>query len=459
MNNSDQLSDLNRRDFIKGGSMTTLMMMMGGLELRAAEQPAGTAAPTQYKTTTEPLNCAVIGCGAWGREVLMTLAKLPNAPVVAICDTYEPFLKRVKDLAPKAQAFKDYKEVLAKKEVEGVLIATPSPQHREIVLAALAAGKHVYCEAPLATNVADARAIAETARKSFKLNFQPGLQTRASSAHHFLLSFIRTGAMGKNLKGHAQWQKKQSWRRTSPNPEREKEMNWRLFNASSNGLVGELGIHQVDLANWVFSTLPVSVTGVGALQQWDKDGREVPDTVQVLFEYPEKVYYTYEACLTSSFDNEKNMFYGTNATLMVRDNRAWMFKEVDSPLLGWEVYAKKETFYKESGIVLRANATKLAAQNKKADEEDPNEKSPLQEALEAFVSNSKVLGASVEDFAANFDANDVAAFKTYLADAMKTRLKAPGYKEGLEATICAIKANEAILTGEKIQFQKEWLLA
>jgi predicted dehydrogenase len=455
MKKNDPLVDLNRRDFIKGGSAATLMMLMGGLELRAAETSKSEEAPTQYRTTGEPLKCAVIGCGAWGREILMTLAKLPNAPVMAICDNYAPFLKRVKDLAPKAEGYKEYKDVLTNKEVEGVIIATPSHKHREIAVAALEAGKHVYCEMPLATTVEDARGIAQMASKSFKLNFQPGLQIRSSSPHYFLMSFIRTGAMGKHLKANAQWHKKQSWRRASPNPERDKDINWRLDNATSGGLVGEIGVHQIDLANWVQSTLPIAVSGVGAIQLWNQDGRNVPDNIQAFFEYPDKVFYTYEASLASSFESENNIFYGTNATLMVRDNRAWMFKEVDSPMLGWEVYAKKETFYKDSGIVLRANATKLA-KGKKPGEDDLNEKPPLQEALEAFVSNSKVLGAAVEDFTANFDPKEVEAFKTSLADAMKTKLRAPGYKEGLEATICAIKANEAMLKGEKIRFQKSW---
>lgn len=455
MNSHNDAGAVNRRDFLKGSSATTLLMLMQGVGLNAADTPKGAEGPTQYRTTTEPLKCAVIGCGTWGREILMTLAKLPNAPVVALCDTYEPFLKRSKSLAPKAVAVSDYRAVLANKDVEGVIIATPSHKHCEIAIAALQAGKHVYCEMPLANKVEDVRAIAQAAKKSAKVNFQPGLQVRASSNHHFLMSFIRTGAMGKNVKAHAQWNKKQSWRRTSPNPERDKELNWRLENATSLGLIGEIGVHQVDLANWVINALPVGVRGLGELLEWNNDGRDVPDTVQALFEYPGKLFYTYEATLASSFDGESNAYFGSNATLMIRDNHAWLFKEVDSPLLGWEVYAKKETFYKDSGIVLRANATKLA-KGKTAAEMEADEKPPLQEALEAFASNSKVLAGAVEDFSASFDPNDVAALKTYLADAMKTRQPAPGYKEGLEATICAIKANEAILKRETIAFDKQW---
>ena len=83
--------------------------------------------------------------------------------MVAICDTYAPFLRRAKEAAPKAETYSDYRQVLAQKSVQAVIVATPSHQHKEVVLAALQAGKHVYCEAPLASNLEDARAIARYA--------------------------------------------------------------------------------------------------------------------------------------------------------------------------------------------------------------------------------------------------------------------------------------------------------
>lgn len=219
MNINDRLSDLNRREFLKGSSFATIMMMMGGTAIGAEEQPK-TDTPTNYKTTGAPVKCAVIGCGVWGREVLKTLARLPNAPVVAICDTYEPYLKRSKDSAPDAEKLTDYKKVLENKDVEAVIVATPTHQHREIVLAALQAGKHVYCEAPLAHTLDEARTIAKAAKSAIKVNFQAGLQNRSDKQLLYLLNFVRTGVMGKNVKGRSQWHKKQSWRLNSPNPDR-----------------------------------------------------------------------------------------------------------------------------------------------------------------------------------------------------------------------------------------------
>ena len=184
------------------------------------------------------------------------------------------------------------------------------------------------------------------------------------------------------------------------------------------------------------------------------------DTIQVVVEYPGDVRLTYDCTLANSFDAEYEMYYGTDAALMIRDNKAWMFKEVDSPLLGWEVYARKDTFYKENGIALVANATKLKDLGKKATEDaGPAEETSLHFALDAFISSSTAISTAVEDFASTYDVSDKKALAEYLAGIKKTlMLDKPwaGYKEGLEAAVTAIKANEAILKGEKVTFQKEW---
>ncbi len=446
--------DLDRRNFIKTSSLTTLMAMMGGVALRAEDKPKTSAPAAEQKHSGPPVNCAVIGCGVQGRDILNTLARLPNAPVVGICDNYAPFLRRGKEAAPNAQAYEDYKQLLANKDVQAVFVATPTHLHRDLVIDSLKAGKHVYCEAPLAHTIEDARAIAQAAKAAGKLNFQAGLQMRSDPQRHFLLQFIRAGAMGKTVKARAQWHKKQSWRRTSPNPEREKDINWRLSKTTSPGLIGEIGAHQVDVANWFINARPVSVTGFGGILHWS-DGRDVPDTVQALFEYPGGVQFSYECTLANSFDGDYEMFFGTDSAVMLRQNKAWMFKEVDSPLLGWEVYARKDEFYKETGIALVANATKLVAQGDKPVEDAPYTNTALSYALESFIANTGNIAAGVEDFTGNFGEN-AKGLEKYLATILKNKQPAAGYVEGFESTVAVLKANEAILKGQKITFEKEW---
>ncbi|HOY60075.1 MAG TPA: hypothetical protein PK640_18300, partial [Verrucomicrobiota bacterium] len=205
---------------------------------------------------------------------------------------------------------------------------------------------------------------------------------------------------------------------------------------------------------------PLSATGFGSLVQW-KDGRDVPDNVFVVLEYPGGVFLQFEATIGNSFESELSLFYGTDCAVMMRDRRAWMFKEADAPLLGWEVYARKDAFYKESGIALGAGNTKQEAQQTKKDEPaevvvDP--KSPLQYALGAFLKNSDTLGSGVADFKENFDASDTAALKEYVGELQKEKswLSAATWRDGLDSTVTVAAANQAILKAERVVFKPEW---
>jgi predicted dehydrogenase len=456
-NESDALG-YNRRDFLRGGSVATLMTMLGGVELFAQTNavPAG-----ETKAPAVKIKVAVIGLGAWGREIINTLARMPqatpplDAEIAAICDTYPASLKRTASAAPGAVQTADYKTILDNKDIPAVVIATPTFQHKEVVLAALKAGKHVYCEAPLAGSIEDAREIALAAKAAKQLVFQTGLQMRSDPQRHFLLPFIRSGALGKTVLARAQWHKKTSWRSTSPNPEREKALNWRLSKATSLGLVGEIGSHQIDQAGWFMNTLPKAVTGFGSIMFW-KDDRDVPDTIQAVLEFPGGVQMIYDATLVNSFEGEYEMLYGSDAAVMMRENKAWMFKEVDSPLLGWEVYAAKTTFYKDTGIALVAGASKPPPVDDKGQPvvPDPLTTTPLFSALGNFLRNAVDLSAAAENYKTNYGADDVDGLMEQLSKVH--RRAAAGYLEGFQAVVTAVKANEAILGAKRIELKPEW---
>ena len=448
----------NRRDFIKGGSIATMMAMMGGVELFAQTNaaPAGGTKAPKIK-----IKVGVIGLGAWGREIINTLARMPqaelpiDAEIAAICDIYPASMKRAASAVAGAAQTADYKTILENKEIKAVIIATPTPDHKEIVLAALKAGKHVYCEAPLAGSIEDAREIALAAKAARNLAFQAGLQLRSDKQRLFLLPFIRSGALGKTVLARAQWHKKTSWRSTSPNPEREKALNWRLNKATSLGLIGEIGSHSIDQAGWFMNLRPTAVTGFGSINFW-KDDRDVPDTVQAVVEFPSDVRMIYDATLVNSFDGEYEMLYGSDAAVMMRESKAWMFKEVDSPLLGWEVYAAKLKFFNETGIALVAGASKPKPVNAQGQpiEPDPLTTTPLFYALSNFLRNSDELGAKADDYKTNYGVDDVDGLMEFLA---KVQLRpAAGYLEGFQAVVTAVKANEAILGAKRIELKPEW---
>jgi len=110
----------------------------------------------------------------------------------------------------------------------------------------------------------------------------------------------------------------------------------------------------------------------------------VPDTVQAVFQYPGGIYFSYECSLANSFDADYEMFYGTDSAIMLRGNKAWMFKEVDAPLLGWEVYAHKDSFFQETRRRPCRQTHQIDTPGANPGEDSPYTSSPLHYALEAF---------------------------------------------------------------------------
>ncbi|MBT5847410.1 MAG: Gfo/Idh/MocA family oxidoreductase, partial [Verrucomicrobiales bacterium] len=214
---TDQKHDVNRRNFIAAGSsLAAMAAMMQAFEARA-EESGDESTARRTDDSTPPIRMGLIGYGPHGREIARNLAQLPSAPLVAISDNYGPMLRRSKREHPKAKGYEKFQDLLVDKNVEGVIIATAPHEHKAIVLAALKAGKHVYCEAPLGHTLADARAIAKAAADNPKQNFQAGLQFRSEPQRHFMFPFMRSGALGRAVQARTQWHKKTSWRRVSPN--------------------------------------------------------------------------------------------------------------------------------------------------------------------------------------------------------------------------------------------------
>ncbi len=451
-----------RRDILGAGSALALGILVGGagpveaMELvpesesaqgtatkpgqkPAAKSPAAAPAkPAEPAAPAPPtVVCGVIGLGDQGREILRALTYLPGAEVRMACDTYEGVHRRSQEIVPKATLVSDYKQLLADKAIQAVWVATPTHKHREIVEAALAAGKHVYCEMPLAHTVEDAKAIASAAKAAGKQVFHSGLQERTNPQHHHVHKFVSTGALGRSIaSATASWNKKISWRKTAANDARERELNWRLDKSVTTGLAGEIGIHAIDTASRFLASRPVAVQGFGSVALW-KDGREVADTVTLSVEYENGVRLNLNATLANSFSGNYELFQGSDAAVLLKDpieknTRAWMFKEPDATALGWEVYAYREKVGDDTGIALVADASKLLklgltpGENRQV---DPR-KTPLYYACEAF------------------------------AEAVRSgKPTEAGADVGLVATVVAIKANEAIVSGNRIPLPKELLEA
>jgi predicted dehydrogenase len=429
---------MNRRDFLRDTTLTSLTTALGVGALEPAFAQRSDVREEKKGPPPAPVPCAVIGLGPQGREIISSLARQNSTPKY-ICDVFEGkiFVKKSQTLAPTATFTKEYRTILDDKSVQAVFVATPTHKHKQIVLDALQAGKHVYCEAPLAYDVSEAREIARAGAEA-KSFFVPGIQFRSNGQHKHVWKFVKGDAMGRCVSGRAHWHKRTSWRQAWPTPEREAELNWRLNRETSLGLVGEIGIHSIDIASWYLKSTPLSVQGWGNILEYN-DGRTVPDTVQCVFQYPGNILFNYDANLSSNFEGGYELFLGLNRSILLRDQRAWMFTETDAPLLGWEVFARKDEYSLGSvanntgdrlgtGIALVADATKQLALGK-----DPGKigtdvtKTALYQSVEAFLEAIR-----------------------------KNKKPEVTALDGYKATVVAAKANEAILNGTKIEFQKEW---
>ncbi len=415
-NKIEKKSGMNRLEFLKTFSLATLAPIVSGQKVHGkAMEKATSVRYSSLNSSSDQVNIGIIGFGERGREIASTLERNEKARIAGVCDTFSIMRTRAERSYPDVKTFADYRQMLDDSDIPTVIIATPTHKHREVALDALDAGKHVYCEAPMASTIEDAKAIARAAREASGQIFQVGQQYRINPQHRDVFSFIRSGATGRITSIRSQWHNKTSWRRASAASERETELNWRLDHNVSLGLAGEIGLHHIDLASWYLNERPSAIYGFGQLQYW-RDNREVPDNIQLNVEFPGGVHLTTICSLTTSFDGRYDMFYGSDSTILLRDKQAWMFKEVDAPMLGWEVYARRDRFHQETGIALVANATQLEAQGDDPYADDPNVESPLYYALDAFLDNY------------NFG-----PFPAVV-----------GYQQGFDATVFSAKANEAI---------------
>ena len=363
------------------------------------------------------VSVGLVGAGRQGRAILGELSGIDGVEVAAVCDVVEGRLQSGLRRVKGAEGFAAHREMLERKpDLDAVIVATPTHLHKEVALDAVAAGKHVYCEAPMAHTEDDCRAIAAAARGSERV-FAVGYQARSNPVYTLARSFARSGSLRDLISMRAQYHRKTSWRTPASTPELERALNWRLDPATSLGLVGELGSHQLDTFHYFLGRYPVEARGRGAILMYD-DGRGVDDTVHVDLAFDGGELLSYSATLASSYEGRYELLVGSMATFKLAWSHGWMFKEADAPTQGWEVYANRQHFHNDEGITLIADATQLASQGKLKEGVGLPDSS-LYYALEAFLKSAT-------------EGTDVAC----------------GAGDGLRTTIVAIRAAGAVASGE-----------
>ncbi len=202
-----------------------------------------------------PMRIGIIGLGGWGTAGHMqAFHGSSHSDIVAVCDVVPGRAEEIARQFDVESAFTDYRDLLRLPNLDAVDIATPNKFHREIALAALAAGKHVLCEKPLALTVEHAQEMTDAAAKA-------GVHAAVNFVHRFVPSaryvkqLIEEGALGKIY--HCNLVYEQGWLTDPAFPR-----TWRLdASVAGTGVLGDLGVHLIDLARWWLSTEFTSVSG------------------------------------------------------------------------------------------------------------------------------------------------------------------------------------------------------
>jgi predicted dehydrogenase len=225
----------------------------------------------------------MIGVGNRGSHLLRGVLTQPNVRVAAVCDIKPDRLDKAATAASRdnAKTLTDWRKVLDMKDVEAVYIATPPYLHSEMAIAALQAGKHVYCEKPIGVTPEQVRNLMKVARSSKKV-FQAGQQLRSMKTYKEAVQKIRDGIIGDVI-----WVKAQR-HATADLPYDGSSGDWYYDVNKSGGYLVEQSVHNLDLANWVIGDHPTKANGFGTivLHKNEPPNRTIFDSGSITYEYP-----------------------------------------------------------------------------------------------------------------------------------------------------------------------------
>ena len=339
--------EINRREFMKRAAFAT-----AGAGLAVSGVGA-----TQVMGANEKIRVGVIGTGREGRTVMAGFLKQPDVEVVAVCDVYRPNLdKGLTDAGGRAKDYKDFREVLDRKDIDAVVIATPDHWHALLTVLACHAGKDVYVEKPLANSIEEGKRMVEAARKYNRV-VQVGTEWRSNTYFQKGVQVVQDGLIGKvsyvrswnyiNLYPEGVGNPADSdppegldwdlWLGPAP----KVAYNWNRFGVGdrwstfryfwdyAGGWMTDWGVHYINVVQWAMKVDGPSAVVASGGKWYLQDNCQTPDTLQATFEYPGFVA-TYENRLCNQgVDREwwGMEFYGTDGSLVLGDAGLHVYRD------------------------------------------------------------------------------------------------------------------------------------
>jgi predicted dehydrogenase len=304
-------SGTTRRGFL--GTLASAAVAAGATPyvLRASERERRQLLqrPT-YPSVNDEIHLAVIGAGGMGTEDVSTALTVPGVRIVAACDCYQGRLEAARDRHGQDLFItRDYREVLARPDVDAVIVATPDHWHSRISAEALESGKAVYCEKPMVHSIPQGAEVVQAEARSGK-TFQVGSQGMASLGNEKAKELFEEGAIGELNYAEGFWARNDpvgAWQYAIPEDASEETVDfhrflgsaprvpydplrffrWRNYRDYGTGVSGDLFVHLFSSLHFIVSSRgPRTIMAQGGLRYW-KDGREVPDVLLGMFDYPE----------------------------------------------------------------------------------------------------------------------------------------------------------------------------
>ncbi len=302
---------------------------------------ASASSYVRIRGANERLNVGVIGCGGQSMGHMRTLVRnkeADNVQIIAVCDIYDKRLDQAAQLTG-GKPIKNYHELLKNKDIDYVLIATPEHWHAQMILDTADAGKHVYTEKPMTRTVEQAKKVAAKIKANPKLKMQVGVQGMSDDSYITANKFIREGALGKVVLAQIDYSRNHKddfweykidedakpgvnldWNAfLGPAPKRpfdpDRFFSWRRYWDYSAGISSDLFIHRVTrLIKALGLTFPDKGVGAGGKFEFTKSSAEIPDTLNVLLDYPEGL--TVQLISSQANDHKvEHLIRGHKATL------------------------------------------------------------------------------------------------------------------------------------------------
>jgi predicted dehydrogenase len=272
------------------------------------------------------IQIALIGSGGMGQGDAKLATSLPGVKLIAACDCYDGRLAHMKEVyGNDTFTTRNYQEIVARKDVDAVIVATPDHWHVPISEAFLLAGKHVYCEKPMVHAIEEGKRLIDAQAKSGKV-FQVGSQYRSSLVYQKAAELYKQGVIGK-LNSVEAWLDRNTaigaWQYSIPLDANTKTCDWTQFQGNApkhewdpkrffrwrnyrdygTGVAGDLFVHLLTGLHTVTGSHgPERVYATGGLRFWN-DGRDVPDVMLATLDYPavESVHPAFNVLLRVNF--------------------------------------------------------------------------------------------------------------------------------------------------------------